>query len=96
MEIGEPLYRLHQSLIGFGSGNNLQQTHVAWRVEKVRAEPAATKVLGKAFCDLGHGKAAGVGSNDRPRAANGIYLSEEFSLDFEVFDHCLNDPIHVR
>ena len=78
-----------------GVGNQLQQAHVARRIEEVRAEPEAAEVIGKAFDDLGHRQPAGVGGDDRAGLANRFDLAQQAALDLEVFDDGLDDPIDV-
>ena len=95
VEIAEVRDGLHRGGIGVGRGDQLQQAHVARRIEEVRAEPEAAKVIGKAFDDLGHRQAAGVGGNDGAGLANGFDLAQQAALDLQVFDDGLDDPIHV-
>ena len=79
--------------IGLRGGNDLQQAHVARRIEEVRAEPVAAEIVGKAFSDGRHRQSAGVGGDDRSGLANGFYFAQQLALDFEVLDDGLDDPV---
>jgi hypothetical protein len=57
-----------------GGGDQLQQAHVARRIEKMRAEPGPAEIFGKAFSDFGYRKPAGVGGDDGAGLADGINL----------------------
>ena len=46
---GELPKAFQQSVIGIVIRNDLQQTHIAWRIEKMRAEKPAPMLLGQAF-----------------------------------------------
>jgi hypothetical protein len=52
VQIAEVRDGLHRRRIGVGRGNELQQAHVARRIEEVRAEPVAAEVIREAFDDL--------------------------------------------
>jgi hypothetical protein len=60
--------------VGVGRGNQLQQAHVARRIEEVGAKPRPTEVFGESFGDFCYGKSAGVGGDDGAGLADGFYF----------------------
>ena len=60
--------------VGVWRGDQFQQTHIARRIEKVRAEPRAPEVGGKSLGDFRHRKSAGIGGNDGAGLADRLYL----------------------
>ena len=77
MQIAEVGDDIHRGRIGVGRGDQLQQPHVARRIEEVSAEPAAPEIFGEAFHDFRHGQAAGVGSDDGSGLADGFDLAQQ-------------------
>src|SRR5580658_5685601 len=95
LHVAEVRDGFHQGWVGFRSGDEFQQPHIARRIKKVRAEPRALKVFRKSFGDLCHGKSASVGGDYRARFAYRLHLLEQRALDFEVLDNGLDNPIDI-
>ena len=72
LDVAEVRDRVDGGAVGFRSGNDFQQPHVARRIEEVRAEPGATEIVGKSFGDFADGQAAGVGGDDGAGLADGF------------------------
>ena len=95
LDIAEVDDGIDEGAIGFGSGNQFEQAHVARRIEEVGTEPGAAEVLGKSFSDFRYRQAAGIGSDDDAGLADCFDLLEEAALDFEVLDDRFDDPVDV-
>ena len=78
-----------------GVGIDLQQAHVARRIEEVRAEPGAAEVVGEAFDDFRDRQTAGVRGDDGAGLANLFDLAQQAALDLEVFDDGFDDPVDI-
>ncbi len=94
-QVAEVRDGLHGGGVGVGSGDEFQQPHIAGRVEEVSAKPVAAKLVGEPFDNFGHGQAAGVGSDDGSRLANGFDAAQQAALDVQILDHSFNDPVHI-
>ena len=81
--------------IGFGCGDDFQQTHVARRIEEVRAEEAAANG-GNRGGDAGDGQAGSVGGEEGVRSEMRKHAGEERGFDFEIFGDGFDDPIAAR
>ena len=86
---------LNRRGVGFRRGNHFQQAHVARRIEEMRPEPVAAKILAEALGDAGHGQAAGVGGDDAAGLAHGFNFLEQAALDLQVLGDGFDDPIGV-
>src|SRR5208283_2156664 len=87
--------RLNGRWITLWRGDNLQQVHVARRVEEVGAKPVVPEVFAEAFGDGMDGKAASVGGDDGSRLANHFHLAQQRTLNVEILHHDLDDPVTV-
>ena len=76
-----------------GAGDQLDQLHVARRVEEMRAGPVLLKFGGELGGDLADGQAGGIGGDDGAGAAMGGDAIEQLALDFEIFGDGFDDPI---
>ncbi len=79
--------------VGLRRGNDLQQAHVARRVEEVRAEPVPAELSLKPSAMACHGQSAGVGGDDGARLAHGLHLAQQRALELQVLHHGLDDPV---
>src|ERR1019366_6154785 len=84
-----------QRRVGVWRGDQFQQTHIARRIEKVRAEPRAPEVGGKSLGDFCHRKPAGVGGNDGAGLADRFYFLQQRAFDVEVLDDGLDNPVDL-
>ena len=87
--------RPDQLRVRFRCRNQLQQPHIARRIEKVRAKPRPPEVVRESLRNLRHRKSARVRGNNRPRLADRLHLPQQRPLDLQVLNHRLNDPVHV-
>jgi len=92
-QVAEVFDRCHIGGIGIRCRDDLEQPHVARRVEEVRAEPVASQLHGHAFDDLVDGQAAGVAGDDGVGAAMLLHLVEQRSLDLHVLGDHFDDPV---
>ena len=79
--------------IGLRGGDDLEQPHVARRVEKVGAEPGAAELGGQLRGNAGYRQAAGIGGEDDSGLEEGGDFGEKFLLDGQVLGDCLDNPI---
>ena len=79
--------------IGLRGGDDLEQAHVAWRVEEVGAEPGTAECRRQLLGDAGYRQTAGVGGEDDSGLEKGGDPGENFSLDGKVFCHRFQHPI---
>ncbi len=79
--------------VGFRSGNDFEQPHVARRIEEVSAEPRAAEIVGESFGNLADGQTAGVGRDDGSGLTDGFDSFQQRALDVEVFDYRFDDPV---
>ena len=91
--VGELGYRRDGCRVALGRGDDLQQAHVARRIEEVRAEPAAAEVGRHLRGDRRNGQTAGVGSDDGVGAQMRRDFLEQRLLDGEVFGDGFDDPV---
>src|SRR5438552_4520762 len=94
MNVRKTCDRFNQRRIRVRSRNNLQQSHVTWRIKKVRAEPRFAEILRESFCNFCYRQTAGVGRDDGSRLAELLHSFEQRSLDLEVLNNYLDDPIN--
>src|SRR3954454_1292488 len=85
----------HQRRVALRSRNNFQQPHVTWRIKEMSAEPGLAEILRKSFCNLRDWQPAGIGGDDGSRLTELLELFKQRSLDLEVFNHYLDDPINL-
>ena len=74
MHVAEVRDGVDQRGVGFGRGNEFEQAHVAWRIEKMRAKPRAPEIVRESFGNLAYRQAAGVSGDDRAGLADGFYF----------------------
>src|SRR3954471_12133944 len=86
---------VNSSFVRLRRGDNFQQTHVARRVEEMRAKPGPAEFVRKAFADLVHRQSTCVGRDNGTGLADGFYFLEQGTFDFEILDYRLNDPIDL-
>ena len=77
------------------AGNQLDQFHVAWRVEKVRAGPVLLEIVRAPFGDEVNGQAGRVGCHDGARLADRFDARKKAALDFEILGDGFDDPVHL-
>ena len=80
---------------GVGAGHQLEELHVARRVEEVGHQEVLAEPLAAALEHLGDAQAAGVGRDDRLAAEQLVELGEQRALDVEPLDDRLDDQIAV-
>ena len=78
--------------IGFGGGNDLEEAHVARRIEKMSSEEAVA-MRGEPGCDLLERQAGGVGGEQGVRCQMRHDAGQERRFYLQVFGHGLDDPI---
>ncbi len=79
----------------WGCWYDLEQLEVARGVEEVGAGKVLFEIVAAPFGHEVYGYAGGVGGNERAGFSVLLYLLVNFLFDVEVFDHHLNDPVHV-
>ena len=93
--IAEYLHGGDRIVTGLAALDDLQQTHVARRIEEVGDE----EILGKPRRHVGHQmvqrNGRGVGRDQRTRFTHSVDLAIEVLLDVETFDHRFDDPVAV-
>ena len=57
-------------------------------------EPATAKIVRKTFRNFSHRQPAGICSDDGAGLADRLDLLQQRSLEFEIFDHRFDNPIH--
>ncbi len=80
---------------GGRSGHQLQQAHVARRVEEMRDQKIGRKAWRQAGGDFGKADAGGVGTDDRARSAHALDPLEQRLLHRQALDHHLDDPVDL-
>ena len=75
-------------------GNQLDQFHVARRIEKMRSRPVLLKILRAAFGDQMNRQAGSIRGDDCAGLAHRFDAREEFALDLQVLGDRFDDPIH--
>ena len=91
--IAEVFDRSHIGRIGVRRRDDLEQPHVARRIEKMRAEPVPAQLQGHPVDNLMNRQPARVAGDDRLRPAMLLHLIEKRPLDFHALRDDLNDPI---
>ena len=86
-------YRVDGRPIGVRRRNNLQQAHVARRIEEVSAKPRTSELVGDALRDSSYGQSAGIGGDDGTGLANGFDLAKQRPLDVQILHDSFNDPV---
>ena len=81
--------------VGFRRGNDFQQTHVARRIEEMRAKPGAAKIVGKAFGDLCTGRPLVLVVTMVPGLRTASTFFQQRAFDVEILDDGFNDPIDL-
>ena len=95
VQIAEMGDGVHRGGIGVGRGDDLQQAHVARRIEEVGAKPGAAEVVGEAFDNFRDRQTAGIGGDDGAGLANLLDLAQQAALDLEIFDDGFDDPVDI-
>ena len=94
-QVAEVLDRSHIGRISVRRRDDLEQPHIARRIEEVRAEPVAAQLHRHAFDDLVDRQAAGVAGDDRVGAAMLLHLVEQRPFDLQVLGDDFDDPVAV-
>ena len=84
---------VHDLGLGLFAGDQLEQPHVAHRVEEVGDEEMLLEIL---RAPLGHARdrqPRGVGGDDAPRLPHFVDPGKDLLLDVEALDHDLDDPV---
>ena len=89
-EVGEEVDDLRQRV---RARHQLEQPHVAHRVEEVGDEEVLAEVLGASLGHAGDRQAGGVRGHDRARLADLLDPREDLLLDVEPLHHDLDDPV---
>ncbi len=87
--------RLNRLRIALWSRNDLQQAHIARRIEKMGTKPVAAEIVTEALGNGVHGKAAGIAGNDGSGLADSLDLAQQSALEIKVFHHGFDDPVAV-
>ena len=91
---GEPGFEVvEHGRLGAGGGDQLDQRHVAWRVEEVDAAEAVAQGLGQAGVEGGDRQPRGVGGEDRVRTDEGRDLGVEVELPLQLLGDGLDDEV---
>ena len=77
------------------AGHQLEQAHIARRVEEVRDQEVAPEALRHALGQGGEADRRGVGRNDRSLAPHALDFPVERLFDLKLLDHRLDDPVDV-
>src|SRR3546814_196329 len=77
------------------AGDQLQQRHVARRVEEVGDEEVAGEALRQAFGQQRQRQCRGVGRDDRAVLAHALETLVEVAFHLGIFQHRLDDPVAV-
>ena len=93
VHVAEVRDNINRGAVRFRRRDNLQQAHVARRIEEVSAEPCPAEVVGESFRDFAHWQAAGVRCDDGPGFANRFDVPQQGPLDVEILDHGFDDPV---
>ena len=80
---------------GGRAGHQLQQAHVARRVEEMRDQEIGRKARRQAGGDFRKADAGSVGADDRARSAHALDPLEQRLLDRQALDHHLDDPVDL-
>ena len=78
-----------------GTADDLQQAHIARRVEEMRDAEIAREGFRQTGSEFFQRNCRGVGGDDGARLAHGVELFVEVLLDVEAFDHGLDDPVGI-
>jgi hypothetical protein len=81
---------------GLRPGNQLDQFHIARRVEKVRAGPVLLKLFAHASGNQMNRQSGSIGGDDGAGLAKLRDACQKVSLDFEIFGDDFDDPIGFR
>jgi hypothetical protein len=84
---------IDQSAVRVWGGNEFEQSHIARRIEEMRAEPRAPEIVGEALGNLADRQPASVGGNDGAGLANGFDFAQQRALEIKILDDRLDDPI---
>ena len=82
--------------IGVRRGDDLQELHVAGRVEEVRAQEETPEFRWRLLGDAADRQPRGVGGDDRPRPPEREQAREQRLLGRQVLDDRLDDPVGFR
>jgi hypothetical protein len=91
--VGEVDELVDEGRVALVRGHDLEQVHVAGRVEEVEADEAGAGGLGQTLGDGADAEAGGVAGEDRVRTGGGGHPGEEGLLDVEALDDRLDHEI---
>ena len=81
--------------IGLRTAHDFQQSHVAWRIEKMGDEEVAPEFRRRIAHQIGKRNGRGVGRDDGVRRFGLANLCIELALDLGLLDNGLDDPVAV-
>jgi hypothetical protein len=94
-DVGEAGHLLDQRRVALRAGDDLEQAHVARRVEEVGDHEVALEAVGQALDELGQRDRRGVRRDRRALPAHLVEAAIEALLDVEPLDDDLDDPVAV-
>ena len=93
---GDKAFELIEHLrLGGRRVDQLDQVHVAWRIEEVDAAKARFERIRQRLAELGDGQARGVGRDDGVRRHIGRYLAVQVQLPVHALGNGLDDQVAV-
>ena len=94
--VGEPAKPLHEIRPGLGAAHDLQQPHVAGRIEEMGDGEVPPQSLRSAFHEPGERDRGGVRGDDGAGAADRVEPRVEVALHVQALHHRLDDPVRFR
>ena len=91
--VGEPAKPLHELRPGLGAAHDLQQPHVAGRIEEMGDGEVPPQPLRSAFHEPGERDRGGVRGDDGAGAAGRVEPRVEVAFHVEALHHRLDDPV---
>src|SRR3954471_10555319 len=91
--VDELAYRCDDVRVGIAGRNQLDERQVTWRVEEVRAEPVAPKIVTPPLGEPCDREPRGIRAHNRSGAAHGVHARKQLALGIRSLDDRFNDPV---